>query len=195
MPYLDALQTLSLDPRLRSSDAELSASQNDSVVPAYFLSGDEARDLEPDLSRDVRGALLVTETGIVDSQGLVDSLEREIEEEEYLSSSNGEYFGVGVRGGRSRKGAGRGEGVIVKGTRVARIDRETEGNGWVIQLESGWENLEEGQKGDVESVRSDVVVNAAGLGAVSLMEGLVPDNERVQMWPVKGGLSAPQEDD
>jgi 2-hydroxyglutarate dehydrogenase len=195
VPYLDALQTLSLDPRLRSSDAELSASQNDSVVPAYFLSGNEARDLEPDLSREVKGALLVTETGIVDSQGLVDSLEREIEEGDYLSSSNGGYFGVGVRGGRSRKGTGRGEGVIVKGTRVVRIDRENKGNGWVVQLESGWEGLEEGQKGDVESVRADVVVNAAGLGAVSLMEGLVRDNERVQMWPVKGGLTALRDDD
>lgn len=192
---MDALQTLSLDPRLRSSDAELSASQNDSVVPAYFLSGDEARDLEPDLSRDIKGALLVTETGIVDSQGLVDSLEREIEEEDYLLSSNGEYFGVGVRGGRSRKRTGRGEGVILKGTRVVRIDRDSKGDGWVVQLERGWEGLEPGQKGDVESVRAEVVVNAAGLGAVSLMEGLVSDDERVQMWPVKGGSSGLRSND
>jgi L-2-hydroxyglutarate oxidase LhgO len=182
VPYLDALQTLSCDPRLRQTDAELSVSQNDSVVPAYFLSGEEARDMEPDLSNDVKGALLVTETGIVDSQGLVDSLAREIEEEEYLTISKAEKKGVGLSGGNMP----RGEGVVVLGTRVVRVDREERGDGWVVQLETGWEGLGEGQKGDVESVRADVVVNAAGLGAASLLEGVVPEKERVQMWPVKG---------
>jgi glycine/D-amino acid oxidase-like deaminating enzyme len=38
----------------------------------------------------------------------------------------------------------------------------------------------------VESVRCEVVINAAGLGAAVLQEGVVPDRERVKLYPVKG---------
>ena len=178
VPYLDHLQTLSLHESLINGPPDLYKSN--STVPAYFLSGQEARELEPDLSDGVVGALLVTETGIVDSQGLVDSLAREIEEEEYAGSVS-----VGGQAG-GRGGEARGEGVVVRGTRVVRIDREEKGPGWVVQLETGWEGKEDGEKGEVESVRADVVVNAAGLSSASLMEGVVPEAERVKMWPVKG---------
>ena len=139
--------------------------------------------MEPDLSRNVVAALLVTETGIVDSQTLVNSLVREIEEPEYLHTSNNEHLAVGVRKGRRED---RGEGVLVRGTRVVRIDRADDGEGWVVQLETGWDGREDGERGDVESVRVDVVVNAAGLAAASLMEDIVPENERMKMWLAKG---------
>ena len=130
------------------------------------------------------GALLVTETGIVDSQALVDSLQREMDEPEYLFASNGEEVAVGTAAtGEPREP---GEGVSMVGTRVVRVDREEGGDGWVVQMESNWEGLAEGEKGEVESVRADVVVNAAGLGAVSLMEGVVPPDEMREMWLVKG---------
>jgi 2-hydroxyglutarate dehydrogenase len=146
--------------------------ESDSVLPAYFLSGTEALDLEPDLYPGVVGAILSTETGIVDSQGLVESLEREITDEDYA---------VDIRG---REGD-RGEGVVVKGTRVVRIDRDEKGT-WIVQLESGWEGLVEGERGEVESVEAKVVVNAAGLGGAVLQEGVVPDSEKVRIYPVKG---------
>ncbi|KAL7422873.1 hypothetical protein Q5752_002170 [Cryptotrichosporon argae] len=179
IPYLDSLQTLSCDESLQTSPSD-NPYENNSSVPAYFLSGNEARGLEPDLSPDVCAALLVTETGIVDSQGLVSSLEREIEEEDYLGDNH--QLGVGLAG--RRKGE-RGEGVIVRGTRVVRIDPDEKG-GWVVQMETGWEGKPEGEKGEVEAVRADVVVNAAGLGAASLVEAIVPERERVKMWLVKG---------
>lgn len=155
-----------------------------SVIPAYFLSGDEARGLEPDLSQDVCAALLVPVTGIVNAGGLVDSLAREIEEPDYLDSVKREGpmpVGVGVADGGER-----GEGVVVPGTRVVRIDRDENGQGWVVQLETGWEGKAPGEKGEVEAVRADVVVNAAGLAAASLVNEIVPVSERISMYLAKG---------
>jgi len=93
---------------------------------------------------------------------------------------------VGIGQGTHGRVKERGEGVIVPGTRVVRIDREEKGKGWVVQLETGWEGKEEGEKGEVEAVRADVVVNTAGLAAASLLEGIVPESEQVKMYPLKG---------
>jgi 2-hydroxyglutarate dehydrogenase len=86
IPFLDKLSTLSQHPSFRLEEEDLGPAGNDSIIPCYFLSPNEALDLEPDLSRDVKGALLVTETGIIDSQALVDSLALEIEDPDYLTS-------------------------------------------------------------------------------------------------------------
>lgn len=182
VPYLDHLQTLSCHPSLIDPTKPTSPYSNNSSIPAYFLGPDEARELEPDLTPDLVGALLVTETGILDSQALVESLAREVEEEDYQSDVS---VSVGVGSSRN-KGQERGEGVIVKGTRVVRIDRDEKGGGWVVQLETGWEGKEEGEKGEVEGVLVGVVVNAAGLGAASLTEAVVPEKERVGIWASKG---------
>lgn len=89
----------------------------------------------------------------MNSQELVDSLVREVEEEEYLGSTGAVDVGVGKHtGGRGDR---RGEGVVVRGTRVVRIDPDEKG-GWVVQLESGWSG-KEGEKGTVDAVRADVV--------------------------------------
>lgn len=155
------------------------------MIPAYFLDGREARELEPDLSPDVCAALYVTETGIIDSAGLVDSLAREIEEDDYLSSSLDPKVGVGLA--TDRRPTERGEGVVVRGTRVVRIDPGEDG-GWIVQLESGWGGTE---KGEVEAVKADVVVDAAGLNAASLVNEILPEKERWEMWITKGAWERP----
>lgn len=182
IPYLDGLSTHTQHPSF-SLGGPVSATRPDSVIPAYFLSGDEARSLEPDLSPDVCAALLVTETGIVDSGGLVESLAREIEEDDYLTSAGAVNAGVGF----GRRASERGEGVIVRGTRVVRVDPDPEGSGgWVVQLETGWGD---GEKGDVEAVKADVVVDAAGLNAAALVNEILPEKERWEMWIAKGEYS------
>ena len=185
IPYLDKLSTHAQHPSFRiDPDAEeLGANENDSIIPVYFLSANEAIDMEPDLSHDVKGALLVTETGIIDSQSLVDSLAQEIEDADYLPSKKAESSAVG-----RFKAEQRGEGVLVMGTRVVRIDKD-EKDGWVVQMETGW-GESEGEKGQVESVRCQVVVNAAGLGAASLLEGVVPPQDQIRMHLVKGELDS-----
>lgn len=153
---------------------------NNSVIPAYFLSGHEARDMEPDLSPNVCAALLVTETGIVNSGSLVESLEREIQEEDYLKASGAVKNGVGLAG----RSFDRGEGVIVPGTRVVRIDPAEDGKGWVVQLESNWED----GPGDIDAVRASVVVDAAGLNSAALVNELLPEEERMNIYISKGEL-------
>nr|XP_031862525.1 uncharacterized protein CI109_002022 [Kwoniella shandongensis]KAA5529597.1 hypothetical protein CI109_002022 [Kwoniella shandongensis] len=170
VPYLQKLQTHSTHPSFLAEPDNPSSS----IISSSVISGDQARDLEPDLSLKVCAALHIPSTGIVDSQGLVDSLALEIEDPDYNPSSTNSTRET------------RGDGVIVMGTRVVRIDREEKGKGWVVQLETGWEGLAEGEKGEVESVRVEVVVNAAGLGSVSLLEGVVPEEDMVKLYPVKG---------
>ncbi|RXK39653.1 FAD dependent oxidoreductase [Tremella mesenterica] len=182
--YLTKIKERMTQPSfLRSSEK---THESTSVCPVQPLTGDQARELEPDLSSQVVSALLIPETGIVDSQALVDSLAREIEEPEYLYSSNAEEIAVGVDVTGERRRREPGEGVIMLGTRVIRIDKDFKEDGWIVQMETGWEGLKDGEKGQVESVKTNVIVNAAGLGAVSLMEGLVPTEEMKEMWLVKG---------
>ncbi|KAL1743918.1 FAD dependent oxidoreductase [Schizophyllum fasciatum] len=76
------------------------------VLPVELLSGAEARNMEPDLSPDIAGALWVPVTGIVDSHELMQSLERDIDD-----ASNG---------------------ALVYSTAVTRIDRQDD-EGWVVQ--------------------------------------------------------------
>jgi L-2-hydroxyglutarate oxidase LhgO len=97
--YLDRLHAFTQSPEL---SAHAYRPTND-AVPTYFLSGDEARDLEPDLGRNVKAAMLSTETGIVDAHGLMESLEMEI-------------------AGGGGDGAGDSNGHVVLGTKVVRID-------------------------------------------------------------------------
>ncbi|KAJ9102963.1 hypothetical protein QFC19_004520 [Naganishia cerealis] len=75
-------------------------------VPTYFLGPNEAVDLEPDLGPNVLAAMLSTESGIVDSHALMESLEMEI---------NGQLPGQGTE-------TDAGRGSVVLGTKVVRID-------------------------------------------------------------------------
>lgn len=75
-------------------------------VPTYFLGPNEAADLEPDLGPNVLAAMLSTESGIVDSHALMESLEMEI---------NGQLPDQGTESDAGR-------GSVVLGTKVVRID-------------------------------------------------------------------------
>ncbi|KAG8985412.1 hypothetical protein FRB90_004730, partial [Tulasnella sp. 427] len=83
-----------------------SNSDSEPAVPTELISGDRARELEPDLSPHIAKALWSSETGIVDSHALMDALEGDV-----TSSETGE---------------------VVLGTRVVRVDPTAEG--WVVQL-------------------------------------------------------------
>lgn len=78
-------------------------------TPTRIISGEEAREAEPNLSPDVCQALHSPETGIFSSHDYMKALEGDIED------------------------AG---GDIVADTQVQRIDPHPEG-GWVIQTQSG----------------------------------------------------------
>ena len=75
------------------------------------MSGDRARELEPDLSKDIIAALWSPETGIVDSHSLMENLEKDVNE------SDG--------------------GELAFQTRVVRVDPHE--RGWVVQTVTGEE--------------------------------------------------------
>lgn len=128
--YLDSLK----------SKADQIHALGEGSVPLEWLSGEQVRELEPDVSEDVIGALLSPETGIVDSHGLMADLEREV-----MDSDKGE---------------------VVYGTRVVRIDRlegkrgDGSEEGWVVQTVT---DDGAGGEGERSAVLAKVVINAAGL--------------------------------
>jgi 2-hydroxyglutarate dehydrogenase len=79
------------------------------ALSTKLISGDEARELEPDLSKSIVAALWSPETGIVDSHTFMESLEKVITEFP--------------------------ESALVYSTRVVRVDADKEG--WVIQTLTG----------------------------------------------------------
>ena len=52
------------------------------ALPTQLISGDAARELEPNLSKKIVAALWSPETGIVDSHSFMESLEKDISESE-----------------------------------------------------------------------------------------------------------------
>ncbi|EIW61298.1 NAD dehydrogenase [Trametes versicolor FP-101664 SS1] len=87
-----------------------------SVLPTKLLTGDDARVLEPDLSKDISAALWSPGTGIVDSHALMESLEKDI-----IDAENSE---------------------LVYSTKVVRLDPSHDDPGWVVQTVTG--DAEEG---------------------------------------------------
>ncbi|ORY89288.1 FAD dependent oxidoreductase [Leucosporidium creatinivorum] len=136
-------------------------------VPLEWLSGDEVREREPDVSKGVVGALLSPETGIVSSHELMEDLEKSI-----LDSELGE---------------------LVYGTKVVRIDR-VEGksggkrgdgteDGWVVQTltDDG-----KGGEGERSAVLAKTLINAAGLNAHHIANQILPASDRIQLHFAKG---------
>ncbi|KAI0832493.1 NAD dehydrogenase [Trametes gibbosa] len=81
------------------------------VLPAKLITGDEARQLEPNLHKDISAALWSPETGIVDSHTLMESLEKDI-----VDSDDSE---------------------LVYSTKVVRVDPSRDRPGWVVQIVTG----------------------------------------------------------
>ncbi|GAA5893677.1 NAD(P)/FAD-dependent oxidoreductase [Sporobolomyces salmoneus] len=136
-------------------------------VPLEWLSGDEVRELEPDVGERVVSALRSPLTGIVDSHSLMENLEKEI-----MDSETGE---------------------LVYGTRAVRIDRHeptgggkrgdgTE-SGWVVQTVT---DDGSGGEGERTAVLAKSVVNAAGLNAHHILNQILPDDKKLRLHFAKG---------
>lgn len=141
------------------------------VAPTRLLSGDEARDIEPDLSPDITAALLSPETGIVDSHELMESLEKDIEES--------------------------GAGALAYATRVVRVDpykRSTQAagapdidaaeDGWVVQTVTG-EN-----SGPGDALLARTLINASGLSGALILNALLPVEQRIAMYYARGSYAS-----
>ena len=132
------------------------------VLPTKLLSGNLARNLEPDLSDDIVAALWCPETGILDSHSFMGSLEKDIIESE--------------------------GGHVVYNTRVVRIDpyhpaNTAAGDGWVVQTVAG--DAEEG-----DAILARTLINAAGLSSTLILNAILPETERMPMYYAKGSYAS-----
>jgi 2-hydroxyglutarate dehydrogenase len=142
------------------------------VAPTFLISGGEAREMEPDLSKDIVAALWSPETGIVDSHALMESLHKDITDSDY------------------------GNAAVVLSTKVVRVDpyegsRQTAGSsdvdapegGWVVQTVTG-----DSQESDAFLVRN--LINTSGLSGNLVLNSLLPVKDRIAMYFARGSVSA-----
>jgi L-2-hydroxyglutarate oxidase LhgO len=139
-----------------------------------MLSGDAARERVPELAHDITAALWSPSTGIVDSAALLRSLEKDVED------------------------AG---GAIAYATRAVRIDRPTAataaaaatpaksppGSGWVVQTVT---SAGEGSESTPDATLARVLINAAGLGATSVLNEVLPPPRRVPLYFARGAYAS-----
>ena len=133
------------------------------ALPTEVISGEQAREYEPNLSPDIACALWCPMTGIVDSHGLMTSFEKDIKDS-----------------------AG---GHIVYSTRVVRVDaydatkaRDSEA-GWVVQVATGKDET-------VDALLARNVINAAGLSSTLILNSILPREARIPMYHARGSYAS-----
>jgi L-2-hydroxyglutarate oxidase LhgO len=138
------------------------------VLPTEILSGGAARERVPQLACEITSALWSPSTGIVDSVALLTSLEKDIRD------------------------AG---GTIAYATRAVRIDSDTaaavqQRPGWVVQTVTGTEENAGNAGADVDATLTPVVINAAGLGATSVLNEILPPSRHIPIYFARGAYAA-----
>ncbi|KAH7916696.1 pyridine nucleotide disulfide oxidoreductase-like protein [Hygrophoropsis aurantiaca] len=159
-PYIESLFQKSL--KLQWPQHSLPHDSGEHALPTSLISGEKARELEPDLSENIAAALWSPETGIVDSHSFMESLEKDI-----LDSEGGE---------------------LVYSTRVVRVDPYKKSgpgseDGWVVQTVT-----EDAQEGDALLARN--LINASGLSSNLILNTLLPEGSRIPMYFGRGSYAA-----
>lgn len=135
-------------------------SMNPHVLPTEVLSGDAARELVPELAKEITSSLWSPSTGIVDSATLLSNLEKDI---------------------------GDAGTTIAYGTRAVRIDAATESTqGWIIQTTT----ISEGSDSYADATLARVLINAAGLGATSVLNEVLPPSRHIPLYYARGAYAA-----
>lgn len=180
-PYIKNLHSKSLELSSRRSGSSpfdhlslQSSSENDDiqVLQTTLLSGEAARQMEPDLSEGTVGALWCPQTGIIDSHALMETFERDI-----LDSENGD---------------------LAYATKVVRIDPYKNNayslapnpsggvghdHGWVVQtLTSG--SIE------CEAILARTIINAGGLSSTLILNAILPPESRLPMYYARGSYAS-----
>lgn len=140
------------------------------VLPTELISGDDARELEPDLHMGIIAALWCPATGIIDSHALMESLEKDI-----IESENGElaYSTTVVR-----------VDPYKRSTRPAGSpDIDAAEDGWVVQTVTG-----DATEGDAVLART--LINASGLSANLVLNSLLPEDARIPMYFARGSYAS-----
>ncbi|KAF8165094.1 FAD dependent oxidoreductase [Crassisporium funariophilum] len=166
--YIQNLHAKSL--RLKWPPHLLVDGETESVLPTELLSGDQARAMEPDLSKDIVAALWCPKTGIVDSHAFMESLEHDI-----MESEGGEVvFAANVVRVDPRRKANNAIGPDAGGT----------ADGWVVQVTSDSKATE----GDAILART--LINASGLSSPLVLNSILPIEKRIPMYYARGSYAS-----
>lgn len=170
--YVESLHAKAQNLRL---PARLLPTPHTPALPTRLISGDEARDLEPNLSPGITAALLSPETGILDSHSFMKSLEREITE-----SLNGEVMlSTSVVRVDPYSGSTHASGVP---------DLHAKENGWVVQLVTQQADGPAADEGD--SLLARTLINASGLSGTIMLNSLLSPDARISMYYARGSYAA-----
>ncbi|KAJ7122776.1 NAD dehydrogenase [Mycena epipterygia] len=157
-PYIEALHAKAQKIGWPSS---FTTARDAIALPTQLLSGADARQMEPNLSNEITGALWCPETGIIDSHALMESLEKDI-----IDSDSGD---------------------LAYSTRVVRVDPSIDGaeRGWVVQVVTGGSE----QVGEGDAIFAKTLINAAGLSAPLIVNSLLPEAERIPLFYARGSYA------
>ena len=138
------------------------------VLPIKLLSGEETREMEPDLSPNIVASLWSPMTGIVDSHSLMSSLEKDIQDSE--------------------------GGQLVYETKVIRVDPykkstrtdsvpdiDAAEDGWVVQTSS---------RGELYAILARNLINASGLASTLVLNSIMPREKRIPMYFARGSYAS-----
>ncbi|GJJ07574.1 hypothetical protein Clacol_001777 [Clathrus columnatus] len=132
--------------------------------PLELIRGARAREMEPDLSMKIDSALYSPQTGIIDSHGFLESLEKEI------TNSEG--------------------GDIVCSTRVVRVDpykADTSG-GWIVQTLTTQHDTQE--PSETDAILARVLINASGLNSHLILNSLLSPEHAIPMYYARGSYAS-----
>lgn len=136
------------------------------ALPTELISGDKARELEPDLHRGIVAALWCPETGIIDSHALMESLEKDI-----MESDNGELvYSTSV----VRVDAYKGSNLPMGSPVIAAVK-----DAWVVQTVTG-------DADEADSLLVRTLINASGLSGNLVLNSLLPEDVRIPMYFARG---------
>ncbi len=138
------------------------------VLPIKLLSGDETREMEPDLSPNIVASLWSPMTGIVDSHSLMSSLEKDIQDSE--------------------------GGQLVYGTKVIRVDpykksTRTHSVPDIVAAEDGWV-VQTSSRGELYAILARNLINASGLASTLVLNSIMPREKRIPMYFARGSYAS-----
>ncbi|TFK29259.1 NAD dehydrogenase [Coprinopsis marcescibilis] len=169
LPYIHGLHEKSLKLRFPTALTAETDSQV-LVLPTELLAGDQARALEPDLSRDIAGALWVPSTGIMNSHDFMQSLERDIIESE---AGQVAYCARVVRIDPYQR--------TKRPANIPYVDSPAE-VGWVVQLNSS-------ESEGTDAILARTVINSSGLSSTFILNSLLPQAQRIPIYYAKGSYA------
>ncbi|KAF8665796.1 hypothetical protein AX16_000241 [Volvariella volvacea WC 439] len=137
------------------------------ALQTQLLSGDEAREMVPNLSPNITGALWCPQTGILDSHAYMESLEKDI----INSGGDLAYATRVVRLDRYKPSASAGESTGLKD------------DGWVVQVVTGEES-------EGTSLLSRTLINAAGLSGTFLLNSTLPKSAWLPIYYARGSYAS-----